>query len=359
MLKGYKFRLYPNDEQKIFFSKSFGSVRFIYNKMLAERNALYEKYKNNKEELKRHKPRTYTSYKHEYEWLKEVDNLALANAQTNLKRAYSNFFKHGSGYPKFKSKKLHEESYKTNNQGGNIRIERNKIKLPKIGWVKLKYHREFEGKIKSCKISKTKTDKYFISILVDENDMEVTPAKNKIGIDLGLMHFAITSNDDGISKKYENPKLLRKTEKKLMLRKQRGSKNREKARVMLAKKYEKIVNQRRDFLHKLSHKITSENQVIVIETLKSSNLIKNHKLSKSISDASWFEFTRQLEYKCDWLGRTLIKANQWYPSSQICSKCGVNNGKKTLDIREWKCTECGSVHDRDINASKNLLKLAN
>jgi len=365
MLKAYKYRLYPNNEQKIYFAKSFGSVRFIYNQMLANRIELYTKYKDDKELLKVHKPRTYTSFKCEYEFLKEIDSLALANAQLDLNNAYKKFFKEGTGFPKFKSKSRSKKSYKTNNQGGNIRIEENKIKLPKVGLVKIKYHQQFDGLIKSCTVSQSPTGKFYVSILVDMEDYEWIPAKNKIGIDLGITHFAITSNDDGISEKYNNPKFLRKAEKKLikaqkaLSRKKKGSKNRNKARIILAKKHEKIANQRRDFLHKLSYKITSENQVIVIETLRSSNMLKNHKLAKSISDVSWYEFTRQLEYKSAWLGRTLIKANQWFASSQICSDCGVNGGKKTLDIREWTCVECDSVHDRDINASRNLLNLAN
>lgn len=364
MLKAYKYRLYPNKEQQEYFAKTFGSVRFIYNQMLANRIELYEKYKHNKEELKKHKPNTYTSYKKEFEWLKEIDNLALANAQMDLNSAYKKFFKEGSGFPKFKSKHKSKRSYKTNNQGGNIRIEGNKIKLPKIGFVKIKHHRNFDGLIKSCTVSQTPSGKYYISILVEQEDYEWIPAKNKIGIDLGLSDFAITTNDDGTSEKYENPRWLRKSEKKLikaqraLSRKKKGSKNRERARLVLAKKHEKIANQRKDFLHKLSHKITNENQVIVIETLRSSNMLKNRKLSKSIADVSWYEFSRQLQYKSNWLGRTLIKADQWFASSQICSECGCRGEKLSLDIREWKCKECDFVHDRDINASKNLLKLA-
>lgn len=363
MLKAYEYRLYPTKAQQQYLAKTFGCVRFLYNQMLANRIELYETYKDNKEELRKHKPNTYTSYKQAYPFLKDVDNLALANAQMDLNTAYKNFF-NGAGFPKFKSKRRSKNKYKTNNQNGSIRIEGNQIKLPKIGFVKIKYHRAFEGVIKSCTVKQLLSGKYFVSVLVQQEERKQTIAKNIIGIDLGLNDFAITTNDEGVTYKYANPRYLRKSEKKLvkaqkaLLRKKKGSRNREKARMMLAKKHEKIVNQRKDFLHKLSHKITDENQVIVIETLKSSNMVKNHKLAKSISDASWYEFVRQLQYKAAWLGRTLIKADQWYASSQICSDCGSNNGKKPLPVREWVCEACNTTHDRDINASKNLLKLA-
>lgn len=365
MLKTFKYRLYPNEEQQEYFAKSFGSVRFIYNQMLANRIELYEKYKDDKEMLKLHRPRTYTSFKDEFDFLKDVDNLALSNAQIDLNNAYKKFFKEGAGFPKFKTKSRSRKSYRTNNQGGNIRIEGNKIKLPKIGFVKIKLHRQFDGLIKSCVISQTSTGKYYISILVEMEDYELIPAKNKIGIDLGLSDFAITTNSSGVSKKYGNPRYHRKSEKQLikvqraLSRKKIGSNNWNKTKLLLAKKHEKIANQRKDFLHKLSYKITNENQVIVIETLKTSNMLKNRKLSKSISDVSWHKFTRQLEYKSAWLGRTIIKADQWFASTQICSVCNHNGGKKALHIREWTCTVCDVTHDRDINASKNLLKLAN
>lgn len=189
------------------------------------------------------------------------------------------------------------------------------------------------------------------------------PVKNVIGMDLGLTDFAITTNDEGVSHKYKAPQFLRKSEKKVtkaqksLSRKKKGSANYKKARRALAKKHEKIINQRKHFLHHLSNKITNENQVIVIETLKSSNMLKNRRLSKSISDVSWYEFTRQLEYKSNWKGRILKKADQWYASTQRCSSCGTNTGKKPLNVREWECFECGEIHDRDINASKNLLAL--
>ena len=209
-----------------------------------------------------------------------------------------------------------------------------------------------------------KAGNYFISILVEQETPEWLPVEHKIGIDLGISDFAITTNDAGESVKYANPKHLRKTEKQIkkaqraLSRKEKGSKNREKARLALAKKHEKVANQRKNFLHKLSNQITDENQVIVIESLSSSNLMKNHRLAKSIADVSWFEFSRQLAYKAEWKGRTLIKADRFYPSTQLCSACGHRDGKKAPHIRDWTCPICGAFHDRDINASKNLLALA-
>ena len=358
MLKAYKYRLYPTEQQKDYFANCFGCVRFIYNKMLSDK---INHYKETKQMLHN----TPAQYKKELPFLKEADSLALANAQQNLERAYKNFFRDKSvGFPKFKSKHKSKASYTTNNQGGNIRMENGKIKLPKIGFVKLKQHRKFEGDIKSCTISMNKSGKYFVSILVksEEEKMEIT--ERKIGIDLGLSDFAITTNDLGEIKKYKNPKHLYKSEKQLkkaqrsLFRKQKGGKNRNKARLVVAKKHEKIANQRKDFLHKLTKQITDENQVIVIETLSSKNLMKNHKLAKSIGDAGWYEFVRQLEYKAEQKDRTIIKADRFYPSSQICSACGHRDGKKLLNIREWECPHCGEYLDRDINASKNLLALA-
>ncbi len=239
------------------------------------------------------------------------------------------------------------------------------MRLPKIGFVRFTQHRPFEGVIRSATVSMTKTGKFFISILVEQDDAPWIPAENKVGIDLGLKHFAVMTNDAMVSEKIDNPRFLRKSEAKVkkaqraLSRKKIGSKNREKAKLLLAKKHEKIANQRKDFLHKLSRRIVDENQVIVVETLTSKDMMKNHKVAKSIGDVSWCEFVRQLEYKCTFYGRALIKADPWYASTQICSSCGVKDEKKTMDVREWTCTHCGAYHDRDINASINLLMLAN
>ena len=357
MLKAYKYRLYPTKEQEIYFSKCFGCARFIYNKML---NDKIEYYKNNNKMLNN----TPAQYKKEYQWLKEVDSLALANVQMNLNKAYKNFFRDKSvGFPKFKSKKNNYCSYTTNNnqKTQTIKIIDDKyIKLPKLKTlVRIKLHRQIpkDGIIKSATISKNPSNKYYISILVEQEIKELPKNEFAVGIDLGLTDFVATS--DGI--KYSNPKWLRKSLNKLakeqrkLSRKKVGSKNRNKQRIKVAKLHEKIANQRKDFLHKLSSELINENQVICLEDLKVKEIQQNKYLSQSVSDVGWYEFRRQLEYKAKWYGRTISFVDKYYPSSQICSNCGENTGKKPLNIREFDCPYCGKHHDRDINASINIL----
>ncbi len=351
--KAYKFRLYPNKEQELLINKTFGCTRFVFNKILGDAIAYYK-------ETKKSKLNTPASYKSEFTFLREVDSLALANAGLQVKGAYKNFFS-GSGFPKFKSKKDNYKSYTTNNQKGSVRIENNKIKLPKIGFIKLKLHREVNGIIKSVTISKNPSGKYYISILTEQEIDTLPVVDNKVGIDLGIKDFAITSEGEI----FENPKFLKRTEKQLikaqreLSKKKKGSSNRNKARLKVAKLHEKISNQRKDYLNKISIKLINENQVIVMENLSVKNMMKNHKLAKAISEVSWYQFRLMLEYKCKWYGRTLIIAPKNYPSSQLCSTCGYKNtATKDLSVREWECPNCYSIHDRDINASKNLLKLA-
>lgn len=356
MMKAFKYRIYPNEEQREYFSKTFGSTRFVYNRML---NDKIEHYKHTGQTLKN----TPAQYKEEFPWLKEVDSLALANAQMNLEKAYRNFFQDKNvGFPKFKSKKNNHRSYTTNNQKGTVSIENGYIKLPKLkSMVRIKQHRLFDGLIKSCTISQTPSGKYFVSLLVECEIEKLPRLETKVGIDVGIKTFAVMSDQSVI----ENPKHLRKLEKRLaklqrdLSRKEKGSCNRAKARIKVARLHEKITNQRLDFLHKISSKIISDNQAIVLEDLKIKNMVQNRKLAKSISEVSWGMFRLMIAYKADWYGREMIIAPSNYASSQLCSGCGNQSSQtKDLSCRTYVCPVCGLEIDRDYNASLNLLKLA-
>jgi len=358
--KAYKFRLKPNKEQEVLLNKTFGCARFVYNKMLAERKEIYEIHKENKEELKKQKLPTPAKYKTEFEWLKEVDSLALANAQMNLQKAYSNFFRDKKiGFPKFKCKHRNKESYTTNNQGGNIRIEGNKIKLPKLGFVKLIQHREIKGEeIKSCTLSKSPTGKYYISILVEyKKDTPKTEPKNILGLDMDMKELFTDSQGN----KAAYPRFYRKSQDKLnkgqrkLSKCVKGSSNRNKQRKKVAKIHEKIANQRKDFLHKLSRILADNFDMICIEDLNMKAMSQCLNLGKSVCDNGWGMFTTFLSYKLEEAGKYLVKVDKWFPSSKICSACGHVKEELSLSERIWTCVECGTIHDRDYNAAKNIL----
>ncbi|MBZ5277336.1 RNA-guided endonuclease TnpB family protein [Staphylococcus aureus] len=369
MYKGIECKLHPNQTQANLIQMTFGHTRFIWNQMLGMLNARYQ----NNANLKMLSYSTLSSLipqlKQEYPWLKDVDSVAIQCSVKTLSETFERFFKGLCRYPRFKSRKQTLQSYLSTIRGQNIRFNHNQryVKLPKLGWVKCKIsvpHIENE-RIKSVTIKQKTSGKYMMSVLVTSENQALPQTHQTVGIDLGLSDFAITS--DGY--KYRSQKLHLKYQKQLYIWEKRmarrrikakaeekslsEAKNYQKARQQVARIHEKIANTRKDYIHKITTDLVETYDVIVIEDLKTSNLLKNHQLARSIASQSWYLFKTILKYKCECYGKQLYCVNP-YKTSQYCSHCGYDSGKKTLDVRHWRCPSCHTLHDRDINAAKNI-----
>jgi putative transposase len=363
VFRSYKYRLYPTTEQKTAFAKHFGCARFVYNWALAKKIEAYQKERKtlSRFALQRELPSIKKSP--EYCWLAEVNSQSLQASLENLDKAFRMFFRDRKGFPKFKKKRI-RQSFQVP-QNARVNFESGTLTLPKIGPVKAVFHRTFEGTIKTVTVSRATTGNYFASILV-ETSVSSPPKpsmreETAIGIDLGVKHFATLSTGEKVG----NPKYLKRSLKRLkrlqrrVSRKCKGSKNREKARLRLAKFHERITNQRLDFLHKLTYRLTHENQVdtICLENLNVAGMMQNHPLAQAISDVSWAKFVGLLTYKADWYGKNIVFIGRFEPSSRLCT-CGYVNQVLTLREREWTCPNCGTVHDRDMLAANNIRRFA-
>ena len=359
-MNALKVRIYPNAEQVDFLNQQFGAVRFVYNKALYIMKTRYKRYGislNAKRDIKKLLPIAKKSRK--YSWLKNYDSLSLQQSCINLNKAFISFFKKQSNYPKYKSKHSKQSSY----HSGNVSCNDGFISIPKLKTkIKARIHRQITEKIISITITKTSTGKYYASICffkqknIEKPKIQSINENKVIGLDMGLTHLIIKSS----GQKIDNPRFLKqatrnlKIKQKKLSRKLKSSKSRNKARLLVAKAHEKLSNRRSDFQHKQSKIIIDENQAVIVETLKVKNMLKNKKLSKHISDASWYSFVQKLSYKAEEQGKHLIKINQWYPSSKTCSECGYITKKMPLNTRIWTCPECKNTLDRDINASINI-----
>jgi len=354
MFKAFKYRLYPTEPQKELIAKHIGSSRFVYNLALETKNAAYISAKHNYSafDLVKQLP----ELKKEFPWLKEVNSQSLQQAIQNMDIAFKKFFK-GAGFPKFKSKHRGKQSFAIPQ---NVIVKDDFLIVPKFKeGIKMSLHRQTKGTIKSATITATPTGKYFVSILCDTKEELPSKAPIKenttIGVDLGIKDFLITSDGKVVS----NPKYLRKAQSKLKYAQRKYSKHKGKrTKKKLAKLHEKVVNKRKDFLHKVSTQLIRENQTIALETLAVKNMVKNHNLAQSISDASWSTFVTMLEYKANWYGKNILRIGQFAPSTKTCSNCGAINKELTLKDREWTCGSCSTALNRDVNAACNIKSFA-